>query len=202
MAIPLVAGAFAVGALAGAWGWWRMSAPRVSVEGLRSGATLQRAKLGEQLTIVIRPRARTTGTEVRLDGDALVPQPTKPGVLTVALPTMDDGPHELMVRVRRWGYGDIVRRWKFVLDDTAPTLTVPPEVAPVPIDQPYTLEGSAEAGSTVTVPGADVRHDGDSVKVAFARPPAAPVTVTATDVAGNVSTAVVVVPVVYPGTHA
>src|SRR5690606_8365147 len=130
---------------------------------LTDGVTVQRATLGDQLTIEVRPKARATGAEIRLDGTALVAHTVEPGVLTVAVPELTEGRHELTVRVKRWGYGDVVRRWSFVLDNSAPALDMPAEVAPVAIDQPYTLTGTAEAGSAVAVAGAEVQRDGDKV---------------------------------------
>jgi hypothetical protein len=200
--LALSAGAVALAGLV-VWGWWRWSAPTASAQEVKEGVSIQRDKLGGELHIDIHPAGRVTGAEVRLDGNALLPSVNTPndGTITVALPQLAEGSHELTVRVRRWAYGDVMHKVHFVIDNTPPNLALPTLVDPVPINQPYVLEGKIDKGVTVAVNGAKVQMHDDRFTATFERPPAAAAHVVATDAAGNASTSEVLVPVKYPATH-
>jgi hypothetical protein len=86
----------------------------------------------------------------------------------------------------------------FTVDSVAPVLQVPPVVAAVAIDQPVTIDGSVDEGATVKVDGATIDWTGTTFHLRFPSPPAAPVVVTATDRAGNVTTGSVIAPVARP----
>ena len=104
------------------------------------------------------------------------------------------------VAVPRAVFGDSVHTWRFTVDGTAPALTVPPVVDPVGIGDPARIAGTVEADAELTADGDAVDVDDDGAfTLRFDRPPAGPVTLEATDRAGNTTTASVVVPVTYPG---
>jgi hypothetical protein len=113
---------------------------------------------------------------------------------------LEEGEHFIEVAVPRPVFGDAVHRWDFVVDGTPPALEVPSAVDPVAIDAPAEVSGTVEEGAELTADGDAVDLDGDGrFTLRFERPPAGPITLDATDRAGNTTTASVVVPVTYPG---
>ena len=114
-----------------------------------------------------------------------------------------EGDHSIEVRVPRPVFGDSVHRWEFTVDGTPPALEVPTATDPVGIDEPAEVSGRVEEGAELTADGDPVEVDDEGrFTLSFDRPPAGPVTLEATDRAGNKTTTSVVVPVAYPGLRA
>jgi hypothetical protein len=123
-------------------------------------------------------------------GDTMVWRPAEP---------LAEGDHNLALAVPRAVLDDAQFRWDFTVDGTPPALEVPAAVAPVSIDDPAEVAGTVEPGATLTADGDAVRvRDDGRFALRYGRPPAGPVTLEATDEAGNRTTASVVVPVTYP----
>lgn len=116
---------------------------------------------------------------------------------------LEEGEHVIEVAVPRPVFGDSIHRWEFTVDGTPPELEVPTAVDPVGIDEPAQVTGTVESDAELTADGEPVEVDGDGgFELSFERPPAGPVTIEATDRAGNRTTTSVVVPVTYPGLRA
>jgi hypothetical protein len=103
-----------------------------------------------------------------------------------------DGPHTLTVS----GAG-ATRSWRFTVDSTGPALAVQPPATPPRLGKPAELTGTVDAGARLAVPGATVTRHGTAFTARFGGPPG-PVTVTATDPLGNVTSRQVDVEPVYP----
>lgn len=113
---------------------------------------------------------------------------------------LEEGRHVIEVAVPRPVFGDSIHRWEFTVDGTPPSLDVPSAVEPVAIDAAAEVAGTVEPGATLTAGGDEVDvGDEGRFTLSFDQPPAGPITVEATDRAGNRTTASVVVPVTYPG---
>ena len=112
---------------------------------------------------------------------------------------LEEGSHVIEVAVPRPVFGDSIHRWAFTVDGTPPALDVPSAVEPVAIDAAAEVTGTVESGATLTADGDEVDVDDGRFTLGFDRPPAGPITIEATDRAGNRTTASVVVPVTYPG---
>ena len=111
-----------------------------------------------------------------------------------------EGAHEVSLAVPRALLDDAQFHWDFTVDGTAPSLEVPSAVEPVAMDDEAEVSGVVEAGATLTADDDPVKVDDDGgFTLHYDRPPAGPINLEATDEAGNVTTASVVVPVTYPG---
>ncbi len=143
--------------------------------------------------------------EATLQVDGEVVEPGVLGTFMVWRPPapLEEGDHVLEVAVPRAVFGDSIHRWAFTVDGTAPALDVPSAVEAVAIDEPAEVTGTVERGAALTAAGEEVEVRGDGTfTLRYDRPPAGPVTVEATDRAGNRTTAAVVVPVTYPSLRA
>jgi hypothetical protein len=129
----------------------------------------------------------------------------EPGVLGPVMlwrppEALAEGEHSIEVAVPRAVFGDSVHTWDFTVDGTPPVLEVPSAVDPVAIDESSEVSGTVEDAARLTADGDEVDLDDDgSFTLSFDRPPPGPVTLEATDLAGNATTAQVVVPLSYPG---
>lgn len=177
---------------------------RVTVEakGISDGAQLTTvAAAGLQVELTFESDDDASGATFAVDG-APVEEPAVTRRTLVWRPPapLAEGRHEVTVAVPRMAFGDSVHRWRFTVDGKAPRLTVPPVVDAVPLGEPVEVEGRVEPGARLTADGDRVPVDGDGAfALSFRRPPAGPVTLEATDRAGNAAMASVVVPVTYPG---
>ena len=136
-----------------------------------------------------------------VDGE-LIEEPGVLGTFMVWRPPtpLTEGEHSIEVAVPRAVFGDSIHRWDFTVDGTPPTLEVPTALDPVAIDESAEVTGTVEAGATLTADGdeVDVGDDG-AFSLAFDRAPPGPITLEATDRAGNTTTTQVVIPITYPG---
>jgi hypothetical protein len=136
---------------------------------------------------------RVDGEVVRdagVSGTGMVWRPPEP---------LAEGDHTIEVRVPRAVLGDSVHRWEFTVDGTPPTLEVPQAIDPVALEDGAEVTGTVEDGAELTAGGDPVEVDDGRFTLSFDRPPVGPITLEATDRAGNSTTASVVVPVTYPG---
>ena len=111
-----------------------------------------------------------------------------------------EGEHSIEISVPRAVFGDSVHRWDFTVDGTPPALDVPTALDPVAIDEGAEVVGTVEDGARLTADGDAVDIDDDGrFTLEFDRPPPGPITLEASDRAGNTTTTSVVVPITYPG---
>jgi hypothetical protein len=178
-------------------------ATRVSVEltGVEDGAAITTFD-AEALEVKFEFSSDEEAAEATLtvDGD-VVDEAGVLGPFMVWRPPapLEEGDHSIEVAVPRAVFGDSIHRWDFTVDGTPPELDVPSAVDPVAIDAAAEVTGTVEDGATLTADGDDVDVDDRRFVLRFDRPPAGPITLEATDRAGNRTTASVVVPVTYPG---
>jgi hypothetical protein len=181
---------------------YRATRVEVVATGVRDGAaitTFDAAAL--EVAFEFESEDEASDAALTVDGTR-VEEPGVLGPIMVWRPPepLAEGEHEIEIAVPRAAFGDSVHTWRFTVDGTPPTLTVPPTVEPVAIDDRATVTGSVEAGAELTADGEEVDVDDDGAfTLRYEQPPAGPVTIEAADRAGNRTTASVVVPVTYPG---
>lgn len=112
--------------------------------------------------------------------------------------SLGEGVHEVSLSVPRPILGDSRFVWSVTVDDTPPRLEVDTLQPAVAICQAVTVEGSVEPGTELVVNGEPVASDDGSFRLSFDGPPP-PLSLVATDTAGNATEREVIVPVDYPG---
>ncbi|MBA2319011.1 MAG: hypothetical protein H0V93_14720 [Euzebyales bacterium] len=122
----------------------------------------------------------------------------RPQMLTWQPGALEDGEHELVVEVpRRFPRRDLVRRWRFEVDNEPPVLALDEPQGPAPLDQPVEITGTVDDESaTVTADGTPVEVADGRFTLAYDAPPADPVLIEAVDAAGNAASERVQLPVV------
>jgi hypothetical protein len=119
-------------------------------------------------------------------------------------PGLLDGGYDVALTVRRpFPLRATTGHWALLVDGQPPELSAPEGLEPGAIDAPVTLVGRVEPGATLEVattggPEATVSVSDGTYRVGFDHPPAGPVTLLASDLAGNRSELQVIVPVRYP----
>ena len=191
----VIGGVAVVVGVAGLFAWRHLSGS-VRIEGLDDGASLGRNAIdGREVRVEVSrggaPRAKLNGTPI---GD-----PARDGAEYVwHLPNLVDGAYHFEVSADGGLFGSARHTVSFTVDSVAPVLHLPAAVPAVAIDQPVTVDGSVDERVNVTADGASVDWSDRTFHLHFAHPPTAPVTVTATDAAGNTTTTTVIVPVARP----
>jgi hypothetical protein len=202
----LVAAA-ALAALAGRFAW-RQAHTSIDVSGLADGATVSgRAAGTPPIRIEVRRGGRPVAASVQVDGRELAGEARAgDGAVEWQVPdSLGEGGHELTVSVSRLAgiLPDERLTLRFTVDRTPPSLEVTPP-APVPLETPVDLTGRTEPGAAVKVNDATttVTANVDDAGAFDARlsHPSGPLTVVATDPAGNQTTSSVAVPVRLPRT--
>jgi hypothetical protein len=187
----------AVIAIAGAAYFMWTRSGSIGIEGLKDGASLGRSAVDNH---EIRVRAAHGAPKLTVN-DQMVGTPVRDGSAYLwYLPNLADGTYHVKVTADRLLFGTSTRTLDFAVDSKAPTIQVP-AVATAPIDQAFTLDGTLDEKASVSVDGAKVERDGDAFHAHFPFPPAAPVTITAADAAGNTTKSTVVVTVPRPVTN-
>jgi len=199
--IALAAGYVAL-ALYGANAFWSATRVDVAVEGVVDRERLTSAAMAERaVRLTVGPGGSADKATLRLDGkevpakgrqvqDAAVVW--KPGRLP-------EGQHEIALAVRRPLLGDSGFRRRFVIDDTPPPIDVPPLLPAAGVCERFEITGRTEPSATLTLDGQPVATDDGAFTITRDHPPAAPLQLAATDVAGNRTQVEVIVPVRYPG---
>lgn len=174
----------------------------VTIDGLAEGAILTSATLAERtVAFTIKPSKEINRTTLELDGVKVPERAFSINQASVMWQpgSLPEGRHELVVSVPRPGLGDSRFRHRFTVDNTPPAIGVPPLLEAVGVCEPMTIRGKVEPSSTLTLNGAPLTHTGGAFTLQYGRPPAAPLHLTATDVAGNSAKLEVIAPVRYPG---
>ena len=171
-----------------------------SVDGLRSGEVASPTALAQR-DITVSGVHDVSSVDVRLDGHEVAGVTPVGSQLRFRLPVLVDGTYVLTVTSDRRPVGRVTTTRHFVVDGTPPAVRFSAPAAPVPIDEPLTLEGSVDGATDVEATGGKATMDGSQVTLRFAVPPAAPIVITATDKAGNKVAMSVAVPIAYPKTN-
>lgn len=199
----------------GLLGWmgtsfWKATRVDVDVAGIVDGAPLQPdAARALEIAITVPKSDDRFRAEVQLDGVELMEHLEFDGDTLRVVPehliadelvpgALQEGEHELVLRVGRLFLSDSVFRWTYVVDSTPPALTVPPTVDPVPIDAEVTVSGEVEDGAELLLDGEPVDVDDGRFAVTFDHPPTGALHFEAVDRAGNRTAAEAIVPVAYP----
>jgi hypothetical protein len=174
----------------------------VTVDGLVDGSILTSGALAERAVVfAVKPAKELARSGLELDGVKVsekayaVNQASvvwQPGVLP-------EGRHEVVLSVPRPGMGNSRYHQHFTVDDTPPAIGVPPLLDATGVCEPVTIRGKVEPSAVLTLDGVPLAHNGGAFTLPYDRPPAAPLHLTATDVAGNTSALEVIAPVRYPG---
>jgi hypothetical protein len=174
----------------------------VSVDGLVEDSVLTSGTLAERAVVfAVKPAKELRRSTLELDGVKVsekayaITQASvvwQPGVLP-------EGRHEIVLSVPRPGMGNSRFHQRFVIDDTAPAIGVPPLLEATGVCEAVTVRGKVEPSAVVTLDGVPLAHNGGAFTLRYDRPPAAPLHLTATDIAGNHSALEVIAPVRYPG---
>lgn len=192
----------------GAAGLYGLSAVRnftnvdVTVDGLADRAILTSATLAERtVAFVVKPAKEIERAALELDG---VKVPNKAfavnqGSVLWQPGTLAEGEHEVVLSVPRPGMGNSRFHRRFTVDNTPPAIGVPPLLEAGGVCEAVTVRGKVEPSSTLTLAGVPLAHTAGAFTLRYDRPPAAPLHLTATDVAGNQSALEVIAPVRYPG---
>jgi hypothetical protein len=184
---------------------YRGTRVEVDVTGIEDGGAVTSEQAAELVVALdVGSGDRAGSATLTFDGEVVEEPEVEGEVITWRSPgPLEEGDHELRLEVPRPVLGAVERRWEFAVDGTAPELELTPVGGRVALDQATTVAGTAEPGSTVTADGREADVDGEGrFTLDFARPPAGPIDVVATDRAGNTTTTPFVVPVAYPATRA
>ena len=112
-----------------------------SVDGLRSGEVVSPTALAQR-DITVSGIHDVSSVEVRLDGHEVAGVTPVGSQLRFRLPVLVDGSYVLTVTSDRRPLGRVTTTRHFVVDGTPPAVRFAAPAAPVPIDEPLTLEGS------------------------------------------------------------
>ena len=195
--------------------FWRATRVDAEIAGLVSGTPFMPQE-AEDLVISISIPAESDRyrADLTLDGVPLLEELEWKGDTLEVVPAdlvdselvesaLDEGEHRLVLSVGRPFISESVFEWTYAVDSVAPVLEVPGSLDPVPIDEPVTVRGEAERGSELFLDGELIDDDGGAFAVDFDHPPTGALTFEAIDPAGNRTTSVSGVPVIYPsGSHA
>ena len=97
-----------------------------------------------------------------------------------------DGEHEVEVVVpRSFPRFGASHSWRVAIDRTPPRIAVDPATARTPRDTAFTLRGTVEQDTAVTLKGRAAEVDGNVFAIPLSAPPAGPIELVATDAYGN-----------------
>ena len=174
-----------------------LTRPHVRVEGLRSGATLNRSALTALVIRIAGADARPGGVRVSIDGRPMSPSPDA-GALVVRPGALGDGRHRLRVDIPgRLPFGSAHLTRDFTVDTLPPALALGAAPPAASLRTPVSLSGTVEPGARLTADGKPVVVTRGRFELRYPQPPAA-VRLVATDPAGNVTTRDVAVHVRHP----
>ena len=169
----------------------------LEVKGLRDG------RLGVAAAANPEIRVSRRATRLEVDGVDLLSTAERDGDrLLVRPPAFDgDGRHKVSVTTGRFLRPDRSRTVSFTVDAVPPEVTTEP-VAAVEPDRGAVVEGTVEKGATLRVGSTKVDVRNGKYKLELPAPAPAEVVVTATDAAGNETTARATIPTIQPSTRA
>jgi hypothetical protein len=178
----------------------------IVVEGvITEGATSPAAIEGSRVRVRISPAGAVASARITLDGAPLevrTGEDLGAGVGEVLLPALSVGEHRMTVTSGRavlWR-GPARRVVRFVVDDTAPSLSVDPISRVASLSQKISVSGRVaddrskatdDRPLTVTVNGTAATIEGELFRATLSRAPVGGVRIDARDAAGNQTTSVV-----------
>jgi hypothetical protein len=185
---------------------WSANQLQLRLAGVVDGTHLTPAAATDiELRVEVEPADRLAVARVWADGRDVTEEVSRSDEAIVWRPPeeLGEGHHELVVEVPHPLLGTSRATRSFTVDGTAPVLEVPPQLDPVAIDQPVTVEGRVDPEAVLLVDGERVDLDDEGrFSLAYEVPPAAPLALAAMDPGGNVATGEVFVPVHHPGMRA
>ena len=194
--------------IVGFLGWQLWSATRVDVDvtGIEdNGAVTFERSQALDVRIDVKPRGRLENTTLTLDGEDMsaVADQTATGFVWKTDKPLTAGMHHLSLTVPRPIFPASKFTWDFVVDAVPPRINVPSTLLePRGIDDPVTVDGTVDTDATLTANGDEVDVDGDGrFSVSYERAPAGPISLVATDKAGQTTIKEVFVPIKRPVTH-
>lgn len=188
------------------WQLWSATRVHVDVKGIEDeGAVTFERSQALDVVIKVKPSGRLQGATLLLDGEDLstVAESRKDGFRWKTDKPMTAGEHHLVLTVPRPIFPASKFQWDFLVDAVPPRINVPKTLLdPVDIDEPITITGTVDTDSTLTANGDEVElGDDGSFTVHYDRPPAAPVTLVATDKAGQTTIREIFAPIKRPITR-
>ena len=200
--------AIGVVAIIGFLGWQLWSATRVNVDisGIEDeGAVTFERSESLDVRIDVAPRGRLENATLTLDGEDLSTSAdqTATGFVWKTDKPLTAGMHKLTLTVPRPIFPAAKFTWDFLVDAVPPRINVPSTLLdPRGIDEPVAVEGTVDTDATLTANGDEVEVDGDGkFALAYERPPAGPISLVATDKAGQTTIKEIFVPIKRPITH-
>ena len=177
-------------------------APEVLVDGIDDGALLSAAGVAEAVVRVATSSDWAETLEVLLDGLPVVAVDGAAELTGDQLAMLGDGEHVLEAVVGDDTAGVATSTITFVLDTTPPSVELPDLVETRGYHTPVEIEIGVDGATSVAADGGEAAlHDDGRATVSYDTAPPA-VSVTATDDAGNATTAEVPVVVHFPGGRA
>jgi len=212
LVVLVLAGIGVVGWLAMAF--WGVTRVDVEATGIDDGRALTPAAAEElDIAITLASSDELFRADLKVDGVPVLEdlEPEANGATVRIRPAqlvetelveqaLAEGEHKIELSVGRLFLGDATFRWRYVVDSIAPALELPTSLDPVPIADAVTVRGTVEEGVELRFRGEPVDVGDGEFAVDFSSPPTGALEFKAVDEAGNSTTALVVVPVVYPDT--
>lgn len=203
--LTLAVGVMLVVAFLG-WKLWSTTRVDVDITGIEDegAVTFERS---ETLDVVIdvRPTSRLEAATLALDGDDLADDVVElaSGYRWRTGKPLTAGEHKLVLTVPRPILPAARFVWDFTVDAVPPRINVPSTLLdPVGLDDAVLVTGTVDTDATLTANGDDVDVDDDgSFSVSFDTPPAGPITLRATDKAGQTTVKEIFVPIRRPLTR-
>lgn len=182
-------------------GMWRATRVEVRSTGLaRRGALTYGEARNLDVRITVAPAKRLSAARFTLDGQPLRDvRRIDRGFRWAPGGPLTAGDHELRLVVPRPVLPASTFTWKFLVDADPPVLETPRLLPPRGIRQPVRLSGSVDPDASLTANGRKVDLDREGrFTLDYARPPAGPIRLVASDEAGYVVTREVFVPIKRP----
>lgn len=196
VAILLIAATIGVGFVA-------MNALRVTeitVSGIHDGAMLQPARLTGTVLEFSIDGGDVTSAQMLLDGFPVSGVQRYDNRIVWPVPELTEGAHVVTLDVDRRFFGTATATIAFTVDGTPPRVELPRVFEPVALDEPVVFAGSVEPGVSLQIGDQQIDTATGSFSLTLPSPPGGPVTVIATDAAGNSTEFDVIVPIGYPHT--
>lgn len=184
--------------------WWLTrdpTGPAITIDGVAEGDLVSATTLAETEIVVSAPDAAPGSLAVTLDGEPVSGDGSTVTTIGPAqLEALDDGEHVIEVRAGEEGFlrEASTASTAFVLDTTAPSVTLPETIEAGGLEEPLSVEFTADGATTVAATDGEVTFADGTGTAEWATPPTT-VTLTASDEAGNEATAEAPVIVPFPG---
>ena len=185
-------------------GAWTATRVHVRATGLAHHDAITFAEASKlHVRMHVSPRGGLGSAHLELDGRPLTSATrTSDGFDWKAAGPLTAGMHRLELRVPRPVLSPSRSRWTFLVDPSAPKITVPAHIAAHRLDQAVRIAGRVDTDATLTANGEAVDLDAHGrFTLRYPSPPAGPIMLVARDAAGYVVKRELFVPIVRPVVH-